>query len=192
MINLRINKYLKQNEDFINVNYGVLPLITNKVIDWWELIWTNVFENYDHETKTWDVVVKETITYTRVSWYIQSRLKIIERYTKENEVWYTKKMLKYYSIAEATSAWEKNRKYKIDEVKWAVVMLIAQTEQVDIPTAEAMWGAFIMANQDNIWMYVGWVPTPLLTAITDSTLERMDNDIGWEITIRQYMINYLS
>ncbi len=192
MENLRISKYLKPNEDFINVNYGILPLITNKVIDWWELVWTNVFENYDPETETGDLVVKETITYTRVNWYIQSRLKIIERYNTDDTVWYTKKMTKYYTIAEATSAGEKNRKYKIDEVKGAVVMLIAQTEWVDVPTAETMGGAFIMANQDNIWMYIGWVPAPLLTAITDSTLERMDNDIWEWVTIRQYMSNYLT
>ncbi len=189
---LRIQRFIKREENFINVNYGVLPLITNKVIDWGELVGRDIYQKYDPETKTGELVVKETITYTRVNWYIVSREKIIERYNTDDTIWYTKKMLKYYTIAEATSAGEKNRKYKIDEVKGAVVMLIAQTEPCTVPEAEALWGAFIMANQDNIWMYIGWVPTPLLTAITDSTLEWMDNDIGEWVTIRNYMSNYLA
>ena len=192
MDNLRVLRFLKSTEDFINVNYNILPLVGVKNVAWWELESTSYYENYDPVTGNGDLVVKETLTYTKSNDYVTHRLKIIERFDTDGSVWYTKKMNKYYNMAEAIEAWKKKRNFMIWELKWQVILYISETESIDMYNAELLWGQFIVPNNDNIGMYIIWVKQPLLDAVVASTLTWMDNDVWDWVTIRAYMTNHLT
>lgn len=185
---LRINDYIKTSQDYRSTDYNVLWLKKVRTFENWEL------KRVDYNNADWDLVVKEDIVYNRdENDYITDRVKTITWYHKD---WTahkdTKVTYKDYSSWESAKAWERKRQNQITDMKITTIWLIAQTEPCDIPTAETKWITMLLEMDSDINKYILWAKQPLIDAITnDTTNARLDNDIGWWVTIRQYLVSEL-
>ena len=182
-----------------DINYNILWLKKERIFVKWELSEVKYRASYDSVTKEYSgLVVKETNTYARDSyWYIQYREKKIYRYEASWTESSPKLTYKYYSPLEATQAWESRRTNIINQVKIETVGLIAQTELVDIATAEWLGFNFLDQYTMQVQQYRDWDRQPLIDSISnhDTSLGDsfwLDNLIAPWITVRLYLVGELT
>lgn len=191
---LKADRYVSEYADIKDVNYNLFWLKEERIVSSWELVGKKYRDSYDEETSTYsDLVVEEEIVYNRDNnWYIKNRDKHIKWIDEEENTAETKDTKKYYSVIEASNAWEKKRNYILVDLKIKAIWLIAQTEQIPIEDAEVLWKPMLTINESYMWSYVRWDTQPLIDSITNETSYAwLDNDIGWWTTIRQYLLSII-
>jgi hypothetical protein len=187
------------NEDKVppynEINYNIHWLKKQRIFVKWELTEINYRSEYDVVSKEYYwLVVKEENEYVRdVNWYISHRNKNIYRYTSWWEQSEPKKTTKAYSTLEATQAWERRRSNIINQLKINAVWLITQTEQIDIPSAEALWYIFMDTYTLEMSQYRDWDRQTLIDAINNDTWsDWLDNEIAPSFTVRNFLADELT
>lgn len=179
-----------------DINYEIFWLFRKKTFVKWELTTEEFYGDYDWVTYS-ELVVKETITYTRdANGYVTHRDKDIIWYKENGTTSEVKTVRKYYNTMESIQEWYRRRSNILDDVKIKCIGTILATEYGNNPAnfadAEADWKAFLTTLVTEIQLYKEWIKQNLLDAITDATgFDRLDNSL-WELTIRQYLVSELT
>ncbi len=191
------DRYTSVYADSSDADYRLFWLKKETINTNWEPSQINYYNSYDEDTKIYsDKVIQEDIAYNRnEEWYIQKRTKNIKR-INEDEVEAdvkTKELCKYYDMEQAAKMGVEKRNNLVIKIKTSTIWLLIQTgEATTIAEAEAEWIPFLASMCLSINHYSAGDTQPLVDAITnDITHTWLDNDIGWAVTIRQYILSVI-
>ena len=190
---LKIFRFISRITNFIKQDYDILGFKKERIFNHGELSAVNYRATRTEQNGYSDLIIRENIVYNRdIYWYISTRDKTITWINENDTDGYTITTVKKYTMAEAGKAWEQARANVLSEMKIATVGLIAQTEQIDISTAEQIGMPFLMGITTQIDLFIQGVRQPIIDAISnDTTYTWLDNDIGG-MTIRQYLIAWFT
>lgn len=186
----------RANRAPIDQSYDILGLYKKHTFESGELKTVIYYSNYDFDTGEYsDPVVREDRTYYRKDDYYHKRQIVSGWYRRNGTLADTKTTLKAYTPEQAIAAGVRRRTNIVDLLKIQIAFLIAQTDSVDLLTAETTGKGLLRQYRDEIWDYKQGDVQVLTQAInTDTDHSWLNNQFSTEqglITIRQYILSTL-